>query len=345
VSAKNFKLSVMMVAGLCATVSVVAHDDLLTVAPASSPSIEREFIDTVRTQLKEKRFDQLDATMEELSRTKARFPGGDWKLHRFFGAMEGPLGPEGNENESDETWQRHLALLRSWQAARPKSLTAPIALGQALLGFAWQARGTGYSNTVSETRARLFDERLEQAEAVLFDADAASANVHWYAVVLRLGMAQGWSRATVEEGFKRGVAVEPLYLYLYGTMALYLMPRWYGEAGDWERFADESTTRIGGREGSALYGHIAVHISQMYGAQAFFTENRVSWSRLKQGLLDREQLYGVTSRMLNTFCRLAGGAADRPTTRDLLARIGDAWDPDVWKERKYFDEYRTWAMP
>jgi len=43
------------------------------------------------------------------------------------------------------------------------------------------------------------------------------------------------------------------------------------------------------------------------------------------------------------FCALAGAAADRETTRALMARIGDAWDAEVWKERKYFDGYRKWA--
>jgi hypothetical protein len=42
-------------------------------------------------------------------------------------------------------------------------------------------------------------------------------------------------------------------------------------------------------------------------------------------------------RHLNAFCKLAADAADRRTTRELFVRIGDGWDPGVWRERKYFD--------
>jgi hypothetical protein len=55
-------------------------------------------------------------------------------------------------------------------------------------------------------------------------------------------------------------------------------------------------------------------------------------------------LYGASPRNLNAFCLLAGSAGDRQTTRELFDRLGDDWDPVVWKERHYFDDYRKWAF-
>jgi hypothetical protein len=40
---------------------------------------------------------------------------------------------------------------------------------------------------------------------------------------------------------------------------------------------------------------------------------------------------------------MAGAAQDRITTKALLNRIGENWEPDFWIERKYFDGYKTWA--
>jgi hypothetical protein len=111
-------------------------------------------------------------------------------------------------------------------------------------------------------------------------------------------------------------------------------------SGDWEDFADRNADRVGGREGSVVYSHIAWQISKLHRGHEFFDDNRVSWSRIKQGFIDREALYSASLRNLNAFCKLA---ADRPTARELLARIGDEWDPGVWRERKYFDDYRKWA--
>jgi hypothetical protein len=122
------------------------------------------------------------------------------------------------------------------------------------------------------------------------------------------------------------------------------MPRWRGEEGDWERFADKSAARLGGQEGSIVYGHIAWQISKFYRGHDFFDQNAVSWPRVKQGFIDREAVYGTSVRNLNAFCLLAGAAADRETTRKLLMRIGDQWDPGVWQEWKYLEGYRKWAF-
>ena len=81
----------------------------------------------------------------------------------------------------------------------------------------------------------------------------------------------------------------------------------------------------------------------MYRGHDFYVENRVSWPRVRQGFIDREALYGTNLRVLNAFCKLAGSAGDRATTRAVLERIGDHWDPDRWT-RKSFDNYRTWAF-
>jgi hypothetical protein len=157
------------------------------------------------------------------------------------------------------------------------------------------------------------------------------------------GRMEGWDRPRVEALFEEAVAREPKYLHVYSAMARYLMPRWQGEEGDWETFAERSRERLGGREGSVVYGHVAWQVSKLYRGADFYKQNRVSWDLVKQGFIDREALYGFSVRNLNGFCLLAGGAADRETTKNLMARIGDAWDADVWKERKYFDGYRKWA--
>ena len=48
---------------------------------------QQPFIDAVRSMLSKEQFELLDRTAEELIRTNARFPGGDWKLYRFHGAL------------------------------------------------------------------------------------------------------------------------------------------------------------------------------------------------------------------------------------------------------------------
>lgn len=300
------------------------------------------FIASVRELLAKGQFARLDEQAMDLQRTRARFPGGDWKLYRFHEALEKLVD---EENATDQEWQDRIALLTRWHTARPDSIHAAIALGDAWAGYGWHARGTGFADTVTEEGWQLFRERLGRAQAVLDDARKLPAQCpHLYCALVDLARCQGWERAEVDKVFEQAVALEPLYLHVYSAMARYLTPRWHGERGDWERFADASATRIGGQEGSVIYGHIAWQISKLQRGNEFFNENNVSWGRIRQGFRDREALYGSSARTLNAFCKLAGAAADRQTTRELLARIGDQWDPEVWQERKYFDGYREWAV-
>ena len=223
-------------------------------------------------------------------------------------------------------------------------MAAVLALTDAMIGYGWKARGTGFADTVTPEGWRLLHERTASVDDLLADiGHRVPRTPDWYCAMIDAGRMEGWDRERVDAPFEEAVALEPTYLHVYSAMARYLMPRWHGEKGDWETFAERSADRLGGREGSVVYGHVAWQVSKLYRGADFYKQNRVSWDRVKQGFIDREALYGSSLRNLNAFCELAGAAADRETTRALFARIGDAWDADVWKERKYFDGYRKWA--
>jgi Domain of unknown function (DUF4034) len=310
-----------------------------TSAPAADP--QEPFKDEARALLRQDQFERLDRLADELVKTKARFPGGDWKSYRFQEALGKPAG---GEKASDAEWERHIAVLQLWHSARPESMAAVLALTDAMIGYGWKARGTGFADKVTPEGWRLLRERTAPVDDLLTAiGQRVPRTPDWYCAMIDAGRIEGWNRERVDGLFEQAVALEPTYLHVYSAMARYLTPRWQGEELDWETFAERSADRLGGREGSVVYGHVAWQISKLYRGADFYKQNRVSWDRVKQGFIDREALYGVSLRNLNAFCQLAGAAADRETTRALLARIGDAWDADVWKDRKYFDGYRKWA--
>jgi hypothetical protein len=310
-------------------------------ASPSAPDPQEPFKEEARALLRQEQFERLDRLADELVKTKARFAGGDWKSYRFQEAL---TKPQGGDKASDADWERHIAVLQRWHAARPDSMAAVLALTDAMIGYGWKARGTGYADSVTPEGWRLLHERTAGVDGLLTEiGQRVPRTPDWYCAMIDAGRMEGWDRERVDALFEEAVALEPTYLHVYSAMARYLMPRWQGEEGDWEAFAERSAERLGGREGSIVYGHVAWQISKFYRGADFYKKNRASWPRIKQGFIDREALYGYSVRTLNAFCQLAGAAADRETTRALLARIGDAWDADVWKERKYFDGYRKWA--
>jgi Domain of unknown function (DUF4034) len=295
----------------------------------------------VRSYLEQEKFDQIDEIADTVRAGKTRFSGGHWKLNKLY---KGLTEPANHMRAPDAVWRAHIGRLKKWVEQKPKSITARVALASAYVDYAWQARGRGYADTVSEDGASLFEQRLALAENVLNDAQKLEAKCpHWYFVMQILAKGQGWERARYEKNFEAGVAFEPTYHYLFSEKAQYLLPRWFGEEGEWERFAEETSQRLSGKLGSITYYRIAMDLEYYYKDRTFFTESQISWPKIKQGFADVEEAHGVSMSNMNALCHMAGQAGDRPFTQSLLTRIGDTWDPEVWKNRNYFEHYKAWA--
>ena len=113
-------------------------------AQVSSPAVvgqsadKQQFDKNVRTLLLREDFAALDKVADDVRSTKARFAGGSWKLTSFY-AVLAEMRASSFAGEAD--WKQHIAVFRRWVAARPKSITARIALAEAYHGHAWAARG------------------------------------------------------------------------------------------------------------------------------------------------------------------------------------------------------------
>jgi hypothetical protein len=295
----------------------------------------------IRAYLDQESFDQIDVIADAVRSDKSRFSGGAWKLHKLY---KGLSEPANSRKASDDVWELHISRLKKWTAQKPESITARVGLADAYVSYAWHARGNGFANKVKEESWKPFRDRLAMAETVLKNARRVKAKCpQWYLVMQIVAKGQSWEWEPYNKVFEEGVALEPAYHYLYGEKAQYLLPRWHGEEGDWERFAEETSQRLGGKLGSIMYYVIATDLACYYPDREFFTDTRVSWPKVKQGFADFEQTYGMSLGHLNEFCRIAGQSGEKAYTRALLARIGDNWDPEVWENREYFEHYKAWA--
>ena len=109
----------------------------------------RALMVNVRALLDQENFDQLEQIAADAASSKARLPGGDWKLSAFYRVVQGP----GSLTDPNSMWSSHLTGSTAGPAAKPTSLTPRVALGKAYLRFAWKARGNGFSNTITEEAA------------------------------------------------------------------------------------------------------------------------------------------------------------------------------------------------
>jgi hypothetical protein len=301
------------------------------------------FTESVAQKLREKRFAELDALEQELQRTKARFTGGDWQLFHFYDALSGGRIPAGVAINAD--WLELIALLTEWRAQAPQSTVVSLLLADTYTGWAWHERGTGRANTVSEAKFAIFKDRLNQGAFYLNESRRVTANnPQWFYTALVIARGSGWQKERAATLFKQAVAVEPLYQHNYSAMAIFLLPRWYGDEGDWETFADEATASVGEQQGSAIYSHIVANVAKSFSSKEFFADNDLNWRRIQWSFADRERLYGPGHEALNSLCWLAGGVEDKTTARSVMGRIGDSWNQSVWRTRKNFDDYQQWLL-
>jgi hypothetical protein len=122
--------------------------------------------------------------------------------------------------------------------------------GMIELERAWNSRGGGFANTVSDKGWEGFSDHLKKAERSLNTAWQMNSNSFQTAyLMMRLELGQGRGRAVMERWFERAMALDTNSFDAATLMSFYLEPRWYGSDYDCLDFARRcvASTNWGGR--------------------------------------------------------------------------------------------------
>jgi tetratricopeptide (TPR) repeat protein len=278
-------------------------------------------------------FDQLE---QEAARLRAIKPvGGVLKIGHFYERIAS------NSRYGNDLEQR-VAFFAAWKVAQPRSVTAKVALACALINWAWEARGSGYANTVSRDSWRLFGARIQQADANLSEAERDGPPCPgMYLQWLTVAMAQNWDRDRYDNLFNRAVALEPACYGYFTSKAYNLLPRWHGKPGEMEAFALESRNSRRDTDGDALYARIVISLVDCY--TNVFRDTRLEWGIAKAGIerLIRELPGDVNLKQWRA--RLAFLADDQPAAAQAFADDGVSFNAEIWGARTEFERAATWA--
>jgi hypothetical protein len=289
--------------------------------------------------LKQEKFEQLDCLADQVRSGKERFSGGTWKIHILYEGLERPVEPP--MHATSEDWNMLGQRLQRWQLARPKSITARVALAWVDINYAWEARGDGFAKTVSENGWKTFGERITEAKRILDDASTLPTKCpEWYTAMQDVARDEGWSMDKARDLYDEAVKFEPDYYYFARNMAYYLLPKWHGEQGDTEKFMQETADRLGGDKGDILYFQVATFV--ICGCEE---DPHLSSERIEKGFEASERQYGVSMLNLNLIASLESKyrESDAVLVEKVLARIGGQWDEDTWGTKKDFDAAKEWA--
>jgi hypothetical protein len=278
-----------------------------------------------------KDFKRLDSLIAEYRNSETFSPSGTPRIDLAYQAlaMEADCGPTARPD--DKEFAAQLGLLKQWRIASPRSTAPRIALAGYYRSAAWRARGTGYSDTVSETQAKQFHSLMQQASDILTPMrKEAERDAGWYGYMIDIGISQHWSPDQFNAMFERGFRRYLRHLNLAVSASRYYGPQWYGSHEELKEFTDSAVSMTRHLTGEILYARI---YGTLRNAQAVKTQ-MIDWNRLKQGHEEQVQAY-PQARFIISFADDACTMEDEPTMQKLFAEYDDQLKSELWKEKRY----------
>ncbi len=295
----------------------------------------RIFKAEIRGAFDERKFDLLEKTAAELRQSKALFGEGSWKLKIFYDALEERF------NQGQDFWLTDIKTYEAWEKSYPHSLARRIGSIKLLTAYAWYARGSGYARDVTEENHRLFQVRLEMAAKVFAETrDLPEKDPCCQLAAMTIALGQGWSKARFDALLTEATALDPTFWHIHPMRCYSLLPRWYGEEGEWEAYAEKASQQSGGL-GDEAYARIVMSMNSHYGNT--FRESKASWPKTKTGLAILKTKFPASLEFPSQIARLATMGDDQVLAKSAFAEIGDRFLESVWKKPERLVHFRTWA--
>ncbi|WP_411825581.1 hypothetical protein [Luteolibacter sp. AS25] len=281
-------------------------------------------------------FTALDEMATGFLNGKERFPNGCWKIkafHEFF---------ELNDNLPTKIWESRGEALGKWISEKPDSQFPRISLAAFYVDYAWRARGGGFASTVSDEGWRLMTERLGKAGDVLEAAFAETeiTDPSIYVIATRIALGAGLPPDAFDSFVVASLELEPGYHHTLLSRGYSLLPRWYGEPGDWEFFA-KYVAEENKEMGKERYARIVLDLFA-------FRQDTVNYRKLdrdlfKEGVREIHAKYPDAITELSEAAYLATVAKDRKFAEECFDMLGDRCLVPVWKVNGRMAHYRNWA--
>jgi hypothetical protein len=188
--------------------------------------------------------------------------------------------------------------------------------------YGWEARGSGYASSVTADASKRFTDRLLQAkEALAAAAKIGRLDPRYCESGIKIELGMGGDHEKVQELVATSIKLTPAYFDTFRAASMFLSPRWHGEPGDIQAFANDLFEQLGPKYGSSAFLH-AVRAVSFYDPEGTW-QSEFNWDYFRAAIEHEMQL--------------------KPAPGDLLRIALDfAWNhQDINMARraaKYFDE-------
>ncbi|HEY9024398.1 MAG TPA: hypothetical protein VIP05_08865 [Burkholderiaceae bacterium] len=281
-------------------------------------------------------FDRLEALYRSLRQSTERARDGTLRLQWFRVGLARVF----NNDATDPYFAQLEALTHDWATQHPESALAQLLYARALHARAISFRGGDYYDKVPQAARREFEHYLAlEVEQLNGHAELLKNESTADVYLLMAARYDGWAFAAQHALALDALARNPGDDGGFTELALASLPKWGGSSAQFDAVAREAV-RVRKGAGMAMYAYIYDDNANGFNG-GLFEASDVDWPTMRQGFRDWLARW-PGEYMLNRFALQACHAQDMPTTRELLARIGDkpldrAWHNDYAACRRWAD--------
>lgn len=254
----------------------------LTVSKGDTRNVGKEATALLEAQ----NYKGLENLIENYTQKRLQKRSGHEAIDSIYEALAIP------SDQQQTAWNERLRELELWVTENPKSATPHVVLADFYIKYAWNARGTGWASSVSETQWNLYRDRLYQSTKHLQTALALHApSPSWFSIaqVNILGAGDDADKKLYKTLSASGNRLYPDYAPIYLNTVYYLQPRWHGEGQEWVDYANKAADTVGGDEGDKLYARLVANVENLF-SDIYKQAPKLSRKRVERGkrLLDKQ---------------------------------------------------------
>ncbi len=215
-----------------------------------------------------------------------------------------------------------------WLRLRPKSTLAHLNRANESLERAWEIRGGGFANSLTNGQVeglKVFGEKALQT--LIACASTCAEDPHWYTMTLKAMVAAGAPRDQYFAVFSEGYSRFPRYGPLQAEAAFRLTPQWGGSAELFEDFARQVALGAEPPLRDSTYAH--VYASSWFLGDPARIPPKMDCGRVVKGF-EADAAAHPTSINLNQAAVAATGCRNKAAAQRLFARIAGQAELSVW---------------
>jgi len=241
----------------------------------------------------------------------------------------------------ERDWSKSLARVEYLKKKFPNEAFATMAEARYWNAYAWDARGGGYSSSISDDGRKLFRERLEKAERILLDTKTYAALLpDWYDEMISVQSTLDRPEDERDKIFLEGVKRYPAYYPIYFTMLNYLLPKWGGTWRTVDNMIQWSVEHTQATEGTTMYARLYWVVGSDPDIN-LFKDTFASWPKMKGGFEDLMTRHPKSKWNLNNFAKFACMAGDKQTFLALRAKMSNDVIDAAWPQKMSLDLCET----